>query len=280
MKSENKRLRLVLGVIIALQLVVLMVWMTYSWIESAAEPSVEGYDMSVTHSPGLMMYLDGTQKDVMNINDFIGDTGNRLTFMEASSANGVKLFIRDTNRYVTDPADPDKEYICFKNAVSTDENVSFVKFTIRLKADGADRKIWLKTSMDDSGLPMSYILDKNGNPLKAIRVSLTSESELNPANSFTKIFGTTADSGDMTLPGATVAIESLNSDGTGNEAGQTVSTFAQYNSEATPLYNLVQDEQIDITVMVWLEGGDSECLDDIAAGKTFDMRLHFETTLD
>lgn len=276
MKSKKRPIELLVVCIAVSVLVIMLIIATYSWIEGSMSPSVKGNDIQLAHSPGLVMTLNGVAKDVIDVNRFIQDSSTSMFVLsEASSSDGVNVFLRDSNRYVVDPNDPSKEYMCFHKATDADKNVSFIEFDFALTADGGARNVWFDTTK-------SLIKDADGNDLKPIRISLTStDSTPNNGtnNNGTVILGTSPDYETNPSPNATKAIYALKADTTALMKGQNVKTFSDYSSSASRIYTLKENESVEITARIWLEGGDSDCVDEVS-GENFSMVMYFDSTTD
>lgn len=178
-------------------------------------------------------------------------------------------------------------YLCFKNPL-----FFWLKCFKRHNFCGADLTILLGKSVvffvcvllkglikylvfDDS---KSYIKGEDGQLNYAIRVSLTFGDS---AEGQTKIIGNRSEfNGNF----GTKAVEYVDPDTkVGITRGQSSGTFASYsgydeNSNfnlARTLYYLEENKPINVTVRIWLEGGDVLCTDEIAAS-LLDISLFFD----
>lgn len=278
-KKINVKALIALNLSLFLFLIIVLLSFAYSWIFKTYFSNIQGINIGLVESQGLIMYIDGTSTEAIDINTYLGETFSTFTLKEASSHNGRDIFLRESGDYYWgdntydgfDVARDNTGIIKLKPAVEQDHNVNFLYFSFVLQASGENRYL----VFDDE---KSFIKNEEGNPNYPVRVSIT--------------FGDTFD-GNTVIVGnrtefngnfGTKSVEYIDPDTkVGITSGQTSGTFSDYSgydehsvfNPSRTLYYLEETTPINVTVRIWLEGGDLLCVDDIAA-TLLDISLHFD----
>lgn len=271
-----------LAFIFLLLVIIIMLPITYGWIFSTFFTDISGVNIGITESQGLIMQLDGNVASNIDINSYLGDAFNEFSLREASSVNGEDLFIRDLSGYYNGiddiyqnanvARDPSNDEIMkFRKADDSDYNKTFIYFEFTLLAVDNDRYLIFN-------LPDCYIDGKNPNASSAIRVSLHLHDD---EKEITHIVGKRA---EYVGNYETKAIKNIDSNTqVGFESNQEVKTFEElsgytadvFDSTKT-LFYLKKDKPAQVTVRIWLEGGDPNCVDSISSSR-LDLSLNFDS---
>ena len=301
MTSKNRKT--ILCIVAALEVLVLAGLGIYAWIEGSTSPQLYATDVKIVSSPGITMLLSGDPRSVININDYLGELTGDFYLTEASSPDGVKMFIRDDSFNYID----DDEKIFVRDANSQDPQSTYIEMVFTLKADedseeygaGGPRSIWLDPSR-------CYIYNHNGQPnprptddpnapaeepIVPIRVSISYYFDDNSNDVTTYIFGMPRPADEPVSEGRTYAVHDYYTATSGNHylheaifmsTPQNVLSFSDFAPDRAPMFSLEVGHTANVTVRVWLEGADPLCVDDPEfgtdiAGATFDLSLFFTT---
>lgn len=289
---EKRGTRITLTVFTVMTITALLILGTWAWIEGTVNPGVISSNLQVSTSPGLVMKLDGAQTEVINLNEYcLNSQDQKLILMEASSGDGKTVYFRkpeDGLQAGTDPDHPERGIIYLRDEVDGDHNVNYLRVQFTLSAENADQKIWFDREK-------SFIKNDAGGPLKAVRVSLCTEL-LGENNAVTKEAVTflcmrSKDELDEMYRNGTlrgvwdydrsnhqlVDDEQAHND---NKIRVTdvKSIYDQFTKD-DPWFILPQGQTMRVTMRVWLEGMDPECLDPIA-GSSFQYHIFFDAAPD
>ena len=275
----NLKVMLALSLSLFLAVVLAFVSISYAWIFSTYFSDITGMNIALSDSQGLIMIINGEVTQTISINDYLGEAFSEFSLKEVSSANGEDLFLRDMSTYYNDEAGiydsvsvarDDIGIIQFRPANFSDNNLSYIHFSFMLQAAGTNRYL-IFDSVE------SFIKNTNGELMYPIRVSLSFDDG---TTEVTKIVGNRQ---EYVGNYYTQAISNLDSyTKVGYTTNQNVNSFQGYNgynggtfSPAKTLFYLQQDVNVNVTVRIWLEGGDPLCRDEIA-GSELDINLKFD----
>lgn len=297
-KKRNK----ILAILAIAEILALMGLGIYAWIEGGTSPQMEAKNLKITSSPGLIMLLNNIPEQTIDINEYIHETTTDFRMAEASSPDGVKIFIRDDTY---NPNTADDETIYVRNANDTQDLYrTYIRFSFDMRGEfdseedaQAGRKVWFD---DDTN-----ITDVNGSPILPIRVSLT--YSINGGAETTLIFSEErddqlADPAPTYIPSSgyvtyypVIAFNSAHlatfADSANKltydpsaAASNRVYTFSDYGDSNHPLFTLTGGDECTMTVRIWLEGTDPLCVDNPVFGpdvadNIFNLLLRF-TTID
>lgn len=278
-KKQNLKVILPLSISLFLALIITFVTITYAWIFSTYFSDIRGINITLSDTQGLIMILNGEISQTIDINNYLGESFDTFSLKEASTSNGRDLFLRNMSTYYQDDegiydsvnvARDDIGIIRFRPAVVSDRNNSFIYFNFTLQAAGTSRYL-IFNSAD------SFIKDSLNQPMIPIRVSLTFDDGNNVA---TRIIGNRQEYlGNY----HTQAVGSIDgSTEVGYTTNQNVSSFVGYNGYTAgvfdvnkTLFYLEENVNVNVTVRIWLEGGDPLCRDEIA-GSSLDVSIKFD----
>ena len=306
------KLRRTFSIILAVWLCVMLVAFTYTWVSRNWTPSIKSDDINIASSGALVISILGDDAHTeVSLNDIVGlEVNNSFTFKQVSSQDGVNFFWKDFSPTVSGDNPPvfyqidnsdihKKDYIDTKFCLKLDDSLKTSKY-IFIHPETVIN--YVKDSIEDKDLD------------KAIRISLTYEKEI-VTGSGTQVVTETIilaklddnesvinANNDDTLNDAYRAV--LNTaDGKTDESDsgalgyQVVygleyfncgrSSFdmddpfndANYNfkrDESKALFTLNPGEQKWVSLRIWLEGQDVNCVKEIA-GEKFDMVLKFDS---
>ena len=301
MASKNKRRNIILSVIAVIEIVALIIFGVYSWIESAEDVGAQGENLKLASSPGLIIRLsDGSETNTVNINNFLGDSTGDFILAEASSVDANTIFLRHSSSF------SGGEIVrTYRQAVSNDDsNVRYIDISFQVLATSGTTPVYFAPYDNSSGTDQGTYLklvDDNGRntyATDAIRVGVSFDNgatfkifstfDTRPLASYENAYISSYDS--ITTNGG--AIHAIDNDGnvlaSGGFADQIIYPFeySMYDSSKSTTYNLnhaltvIRDgEAKDVVVRVWLEGQDENCVDEISASN-LSFQIYFTTAYE
>ena len=304
------KLRRILSIFLVLWLCVMLVTYTYTWVSRNWTPSIKGDNINIASSGALVISILGDDSAVhteVSLNDVVGlEVDHSFTFKQVSSQDGVNFFWKDFSPTITgDPA------LFFKINANDTHKKDYIDTKFCLKLDDS-----LKTPKYIFIHPetvINYIKENATDPDldRAIRISLTYDKEIsNQTVSQTVILADlenneavyNAHEGEPREEYKAVSSDADgkdDSEGSGALGYQTVyglqyfdcgrdfydpdadEGFGElnYNFErdaSKALFVLKPGEQKWVTMRIWLEGQDANCVKEIA-GEVFDLVLKFDS---
>ncbi len=282
---NNRKFKVTFSLSVSFVLIFMIgfVSLTYAWIFETDFSGIGGMNISLSESQGLVMTLDGNVTQSIDINSYLAGSFTTFDLKEASSSNGIDLFLRNEGMYYDDSAgiydaidvaEDNVGIIQFRDAIIADYNESFIYFDLKLLATGDNR--YLIFDSDNC-----YIQDTDTNDVEPIRISLTFvEGE----TTVTHIFGNRQEYLGNYSTGAVSSIDGTTEVGYTTDQG--VNAFADYNGYTSSvfdsdktLYHLQEDTPTDLYIRIWLEGGDPLCTNTIA-GSELNIELLFDNLSD
>jgi hypothetical protein len=307
------KLRRVLSAFLAVWLCVMLVAFTYTWVSRNWTPSITSKDINIASSGALVISVLSDTSAVhteVSLNDVVGlEVDNSFTFKQVSSQDGVNFFWKDFSPTVSeDPAvfykitssdSHKKDYIDTRFCLKLDDSLTTSKY-IFIHPETVIN--YVKANIDDPELS------------KAIRISLTYDKDIVTESGTqtvteTVILANLDDNEAVINSRDDVAVNDLykavlnDADGKTDEensgalgyqvvyglqyfnCGRTSFNMddpfneSNYNfkrDESKALFTLNPGEQKWVTMRIWLEGQDENCVKEIA-GEKFDLVLKFDS---
>lgn len=267
--------RVYLTLLITVEMLFVLVLGVYAWVEGVATPNITSSNMQLSSSPGLIMKLNGAITNTIDLNRYVQDNGSTLILSEASSADGKTIYLRDNT------SDAEGDEIKLRDESIGDANVNYLSVHFTLTADNSRMKIWMK--YDDS-TETSCIADKltgDKDKAQAIRMSLAIRKLDDNGNQVSgediRIFSDLYESEPQTFRGV-ADYDRSNSNLIDDDAQiymKPVLVYPlSYFNENNPWLELDKNQTAQITMKVWLEGTDANCIDEIA-GSSILFRIYF-----
>ncbi len=289
-----KKRRIILSVIAAVEIVGLMLLGLYAWIEGSVSPQLYATEIKIVNSPGITMLLNGDVASTININDFLADYGASFNMAEASSPDGVQIYIRDDELNPTG----DDSRIFIREADSHDQGNAYIAFNFTMKPEfnegeaATERKVWLDPDQCYVRRLVGYDEDADApifEPIIPVKISLT--FHVDDGNDYTVILGEARlpeEGGDVRYNPAVGYYLTSDDDHYQHEimidsnVVQNVRPFSEFRPGNQALFTLTEGQTAYMTVRIWLEGTDPLCVDDpefcdTIAGATFDLSIFFTT---
>ncbi len=276
----KKRTKMTLTAVVIMELIALLLAAAYAWIESVNKPEIRGQNLSISASSGLMIRMDGsTNSEAVNLNQYLDDgRGSSFMLKECSSPDGKQMFVRDGPleiQYSTSDED-----VRMREANVTDANVRYLSQDFELIAEGNARDVWL----DAEKCSLEINSDDPSVGAKPLRLSL--EFQPDGEEHVTFVFSTIPGSSMKAQIGPVSQVDANNGQilahasyySADNTAGLLLRSFSSIN-ESNPMIHLEQNQSCKVTLRVWLEGTDPDCVDAVA-GNTFNLNLRFDSTQD
>jgi hypothetical protein len=308
------KFRRALSAVLAVWLCVMLIAFTYTWVSRNWTPSIKSDDINIASSGALVISILSDTSAVhteVSLNDVVGlEVDNSFTFKQVSSQDGVNFFWKDFSPTVTgeDPA------VFYKITSADTHKKDYIDTRFCLKLDDSlktSKYIYIHPETI-----INYVKDNINDPdlNKAIRISLTYDKEIDTGSSIqtveeTVILADLDDNEGVINSGADSTGNDLykavlhDADGTTDEADsvalgyQLVYGLQYFNCGRTSFnkddpfnesnYNFKRDasralftlnpgEQKWVTIRIWLEGQDENCVKEIA-GEKFNMVLKFDS---
>ena len=308
------KLRRILSAFLAVWLCVMLVAFTYTWVSRNWTPSIKSDDINIATSGALVISVLSDTSAVhteVSLNDVVGlEVNDSFTFKQVSSQDGVNFFWKDFSPTVNgvDPA------VFYKIVAGDTHKKDYIDTRFCLKLD--DALTQSKYIFIHPETVINYIMESADVPdvSKAIRISLTYDKDIVTSSGTqtvteTVILANLDDNegvvnalDDQTLNDQYRAVLS-DADGKTDEAAsgalgyQVVYGLQYFNCGRTSYnmddpfnesnYNFKRDaskalftlnpgEQKWVTMRIWLEGQDDNCVKEIA-GEKFNLVLKFDS---
>lgn len=308
------KLRRVLSAFLAVWLCVMLVAFTYTWVSRNWTPSIKSNDINIASSGALVISVLSDTSAVhteVSLNDVVGlEVDNAFTFKQVSSQDGINFFWKDFSPTVNgiDPAvfykivtgdTHKKDYIDTRFCLKLDDSLETAKYifihpetVINYVTDGlggpdVSKAIRISLTYDkdivtDAGTQtvtetvILANLDDNDsviNALDDIKVNDQYKAVMSDADGKTDL----ADSGALGYQ----IVHGLHYFNCGRTSFNMDDPFdeSNYNFRRDPnraLFTLNPGEQKWVTMRIWLEGQDENCVKEIA-GEKFDLVLKFDS---
>ena len=207
---------------------------------------------------------NGLRLNYNNNNSSVVQITKNMNFLPASSVNGQNIYFPSDGSFFTQESLEDKtKEITYRSATAGDKNVFFLQFDFTLTSYTPKTQVFI----DDKE---TYIRIKDSTvPLSAMRVAFlydngTKSVVMNPTK----------------LRRESNAVDVVNF-GTGICLGtksQEALPFSSYTaSGGNQLFTLGENETQTMSVVIWLEGTDKDCVNDIIVNN-LDINIKFTTT--
>lgn len=208
---------------------------------------------------------NGLRLNYNNNNSSVVQITKNMNFLPASSVNGQNIYFPSDGSFFTQESLEDKtKEITYRSATAGDKNVFFLQFDFTLTSYTPKTQVFI----DDKE---TYIRIKDSTvPLSAMRVAFlydngTKSVVMNPTK----------------LRRESNAVDVVNF-GTGICLGtksQEALPFSSYTaSGGNQLFTLGENETQTMSVVIWLEGTDKDCVNNVVIGKNLDINIKFTTT--
>ena len=308
------KLRRTLSVVLAVWLTIMLVAFTYTWVSRNWTPSIKSDDINIASSGALVISILGDDAAVhteVSLNDVVGlSVDDSFTFKQVSSQDGVNFFWKDFSPTIGGDNAP----IFWKIGSSDIQKKNYIDTKFCLQLD--DSLKTSKYIFIHPETVINYIKDNPDYPdlNKAIRISLTYDKEIYTGTSVQTVSETIILADLANNDGAINVREDdtvdelyravlSDADGKTDETDsgalgyQTVYGLQYFNcgrtsfdkddpfndsnynfkrDESKTLFKLNPGEQKWITMRIWLEGQDENCIEQIA-GEKFNLVLKFDS---
>ncbi len=273
--SANKKRNIILSVVAVIEMVALIIFGVYSWIEGAESAGVKGKNLSRASSPGLIIRFNGDYTNAVDLNAYIDEkvqaqNADEFVLAEASSINGSNMFFRGPQNAAGE--------LTFRECVPVeDDNIRYIKAEFDIMSDGTDSSsadgtnIWLDPNktylrVRSTQAPDTFLPDG------AIRISMSFDG----GTTF-KVFGSSAKTiSAIKAIDNTGAVLSPVTEGLGTQTVKAFTDASPDKGASAALAHLPSGSEVHVIMYIWLEGQDSNCVDEIASS-ILDLQLYFTT---
>ncbi|MDP4120330.1 MAG: hypothetical protein Q8876_04635 [Bacillota bacterium] len=258
-----------ISVIALILMIFLVTGSSFSWLQ--AQPNVQlntGSNLILDASAGLNMDYNGSYSgSTVKLSD--------LTFAEASSIDGRNMFFPTVGSGITSPTsasgtNTSTNLLKFREACAGDINTRYAVCDLTMSCSLGATDVWFDSSSN-------CYYGGTTTTASPMRIAIYTNDGSNPI-----VFDPDALAGN---PKTVSAVSSIsNTDGTPTTATQTANAFSTYeptsqSGTGTALFHLSKGEQKKVSVIVWLEGTDSSCVD-TNVGKSIDLNIKFTSSWD
>ena len=283
---KGKKKTLVVQFLLTVELLMALVISSFSWFDKTYNPSVDPFQLSVSSSNGLYIVLEGEElleSSKIDIKTLLGDT-EIPTLVQSSSIDGVNFTTLDTSTIDSNAT----EYWDTASFIKATANVHYLEFRFYLLTENTSKDIFLSEDLDEfefqhvTTMTDNITGDNQIGPTSAMRIGISFNNE--PPI----ILGETAENESDGFETLVVLSDGKyinpNYEREGLvEYGQTVHTIDEFylgyvdyaadgdtelgyytdstkSKAATPIYTIGPNVLVPVTVRIWMEGGDPECI--------------------
>lgn len=283
---REKKRSLIVQFLLTVELLLALIISSFSWFDRSYNPSVDPFQLSVSTSNGLYIVLDGEElleASKIDIRSLLGET-QIPTLVQSSSMNGIHFTTLDTSTIDSNATDY-WDSASFINAI---KNVHYLEFTFYLLTEDTSKDIFL--SEDLSQFEFKHVTTMTDNitgdnqigPTSAMRIGISFNNEApiilgEEAENETDGFETL-----VVVSGGNYINPNYEREGI-VEYGQVVHAIDEYylgyvdyeedgetpkgyytdeskTQTVTPIYTLGPNVLVPVTVRIWMEGGDPDCV--------------------
>ncbi len=229
-KRKSKKTRIILSAMALIEIIVLVVCVTFSWVEGGNRSKVESGELSVYSGSNLMMLVKGQPTNSITV--------PACTLEETSSADGRNFYFPLANNTSSATAS-----MKFREGVPADRNTKYISLDFDLQATSATANVYLGAG--------TIIQCANADVMDALRMSFTFNNNEAPI-----VFKPSQ------MPGVNgmffSPITAISGDGTPTTIGRTdTEAFGDYyysGEDSNTLFTVEAGETKHITLNIWLEG--------------------------
>lgn len=246
---KDNKIRTILMFIALLELILILVSVTYSWIEESSYLDVTGENLSLSEQFSDTIEIKeaktGEEANSIDLNQYFKESANFL-LGETSSVDGENFyFVSQGNDY--------------RKGTIHDVNTSYLCFDVKIKATVGKTNIWF------DGVPNITIKGKDGLSANAVRIAI-SDGTTN------KVFKR-----DRTT-GETMAISQAGSKTTALQATQAFDDYTYAGNDTDQvLFSINKGATKTLRFTLWLEGEDAACTDALT-GEVLDVDMKLCTS--
>lgn len=292
---KAKKRSLVAQFLLSVELLVALVVSSFSWFDRTYNPSVDPFQLSVSSTDGLYIVLEGAElieSSKIDIRTLLGDI-DIPTLVQSSSIDGISFTTLDTSTIDSNAND----YWDSASFIDATPNVHYLEFRFFLQTEDTSKDIFLSEDLNAFGFRHVTTMEDNitgdnqVGPTKAMRIAMSFNNE--PPI----VLGEDEEN-------ETVGFETLVVTSSGNyinpnheregivEYGQVVHTIDEFylgyvdyeddgetprgyytdstmSKVATPIYTLGPRVLVPVTIRIWMEGGDPDCINSSSIIDTF-----------
>lgn len=247
----------------------LLVTATFSWFTNKNTASIDTSLVTLSASSGLR---------VNNGEDFTGvvQLAKNVKLAEASSVDGRNMYFPTTGTF-----DDETENMVFREGNVGDKNVHYYYNDFSLNSDSGDTDVYVKSyevkvTTTDKKQYVYNGSEKQTTEKCPLRIAFIQDSSDTP-----KVIDPTALLSEYAITYKSVS--STDSTGSPVISDSDSHSFMEYYFGHDPLFTLKDDTSLNLTMVIWLEGGDTasgknNC--DKFAGATVEMNIQLESNWD
>lgn len=255
-KPKSKKTKIFLSITALLEVVILAVGVTFSWIEGGNNATVEGTELTINAGSTITM-LDSNNETQTAI------SLNGCNLDEASSSDGRNFYFP-----LADNTSSDTTEMTFREGTSADVNQKYLSYDFKLVGGETASNIYLTSGT---------LITCDETLRSALRVAFYTNDGSDPI-----VFKPTQLAGNSSTYSPITAIDT--STGSATQTDTSTDAFGEYyyvGDSSTPLFELAANETKRITLTVWLEGTAFEGSDgDDIANQDIDITIGLTNTGD
>ncbi len=228
-KPKSKKTKIFLSITALLEVVILAVGVTFSWIEGGNNATVEGTELTINAGSTITM-LDSEDQTQTAI------SLNACNLDEASSSDGRNFYFP-----LADNTSSDTKKMTFREGTSADVNQKYLSYDFKLVGGETASNIYLTSGT---------LITCDETLRSALRVAFYTNDGSDPI-----VFKPTQLAGNSSTYSPITAIDA--STGLATQTSTSTDAFGKYyyvGDSSTPLFKLAANETKRITLTVWLEG--------------------------
>ena len=232
---------------------------TFSWFTQKDTATINTGAITVSATAGMRVNNGEDLSGIVKL-----ATGVKLA--EASSVDGRNMFFPTTGTF-----DDETPNMSFREGNAGDRNVNYFYKDFSLKSDSGETDVYVKSYKVTVG-DITYDSSTQNNTICPIRIAFITDSAeepvlIDPTARFAEYIHTYN------------AVSAINENGNATTKASVPSSFMQYYFAASkPAFTIKENEELDVTMVMWLEGTGGNC--DAFAGKNVSVDINFESNWD
>lgn len=253
-KRKRKNTKIILSAMALIEIIVLVVCVTFSWVEGGKSSKVESGELSVYSGSNLMMLYENNPTNSITV--------PACTLEETSSADGRNFFFPLANNTSNNTAS-----MKFREGVPADKNTKYISLDFDLQATSATANVYLGAG--------TIIQCANSNVMNALRMSFSFNNNEEPI-----VFKPSQ------MPGVSGMnfrpITAISSDGAPTQGTKNTEAFGDYyysGEGSDALFTVEAGKTKHITLNIWLEGTTGSFTDAMKDSQ-LNIYIDFTTSVD
>lgn len=235
---------------------------TLSWFTTKEDATIDAGAITMVASAGMRVNNGEDLSGIVRL-------AENVTLGEASSVDGRNMFFPTTGTFTSKTSE-----MVFREGNAGDRNVNYFYKDFSLKSDSGETDVYVKSYKVTVGNTTydSGTAHENSGEICPLRIAFITDSVkepvlIDPTGRFAEYVHTYD------------AVDSIDSNGKAVTKQSVPSAFMQYYFAASrPIFTIKEHEELDVTMVMWLEGTGENC--DKYVGQKVSVDIVFESNWD